>query len=505
MSGESYRIQSHLTTAVPSHGPTQIGSLMETTIRTRCNILWIYIAVYPALWLAGCASDPSGSTNATGSAGASTNNRGTSAAAGSVAVTAGGIANSNTVAAVSTGGIATATAVSTGGIANGATATAVSTGGIAVGATATATSTGGIAVGAGGGSVTSGGKANSATGAGGTPASAGAKANGTAGTLTTTGGRANSATGAGGTPANAGTKATNTAGTNANAGAPNPNGTLCSTFSSSPTVTGTLFAGATGISGIVASRKQPSVFWIHSDRQKILYAIDQTGVLLGKWTLTNSDRFFFVYNWEDIGIQSVTGGPDRIWVGDIGNNFVRGGGEPRESVRLMSIDEPSVDPSNVVDAVAPVIGDYAMTYPDGLHDAEAMSVDPLTGDVYVFTKEEQSPSKIFRARAPVQSGAFEYLGTLDASNLNAADFSASGKELLVRDYTQAYYWTRPAEKSWSETLLGAPNKTIRLKWTTGYYSEAVGFAADDSGFYAVSEEEDGAAPSPVEFYPRTCK
>lgn len=269
-------------------------------------------------------------------------------------------------------------------------------------------------------------------------------------------------------------------------------------------MTGTLFEGSTGISGIVASRKQPGVFFVHSDRQKILYAVDQTGKLLGSWVLTSTDRAFFVYNWEDIAIQSMPNGSDRIWVGDIGNNFVRGGGEPRTSIRLISIDEPIIDPLNSAEAKAPVIGNFELTYPDGLHDAEAMSVDPLTGDVYVFTKEEAPPSKIFRVKAPIQSGVVEEIGTLDASNLNGADFSPSGEELVVRDYVQAYYWARTAESSWSETIVAAPQKTIRFTWTDGYYSEAVAFAADASGLFVVSEQDEGVGPSPVEFYPKTC-
>ncbi len=288
---------------------------------------------------------------------------------------------------------------------------------------------------------------------------------------------------------------------------------VCATYSKNPTVTGNLFAGATGISGIVASRKQPGVLWIHGDHEKLLYAVDRSGKLLGKWEITSTSRFFFLYNWEDIDIQPMADGPDRIWIGDIGNNFAREGGagpsglegDPRTAVRLLSVDEPTVDPAQVLSGTAPIIGSFDVTYPDGLHDAEAMALDPRTSDVYIFSKENAAPSKIYRAAAPVASGPLEYVGEFAADSLNGADFSPSGRELVVRNYTQAYYWTLAEGKAWRDTLAADPyNKMFRLKWTEGYFAEAIAFAVDESGLYVVSEEQEGGAPSPVEFYSKTC-
>lgn len=269
---------------------------------------------------------------------------------------------------------------------------------------------------------------------------------------------------------------------------------------------GTLFPEANGISGIVASRDQPGVYYVHSDRQKILYAIDKTGRLLGQWELTTNSAYFYTYNWEDISVQSVDGGPDKIWVGDIGNNFVRGGGDPRTSIKILSLVEPTIDPTQVVNTKIQVVDNLEYTYPDGLHDAEGMAMDPLTGDLYVFSKEQESPSKIFRAKAPLSGGVFEQVGTMDATNLNAADFSPSGRELLVRDYMQVFYWSRPADKTWLDVLAGTPpSKKVRLQWTDGFYGEAICFSADESGFLTVSEQEEGLTGSPVEFYAKTCK
>ncbi|HEY5961412.1 MAG TPA: hypothetical protein VIV60_32865 [Polyangiaceae bacterium] len=279
---------------------------------------------------------------------------------------------------------------------------------------------------------------------------------------------------------------------------------LCATYAK-PIVTGRLFAEASGISGIVASRDQPGVMYIHSDRQKILYAIDSTGALLGQWELSNGSQFFYTYNWEDISIESVPNGPDKLWVGDIGNNYVRGGGDPRTSIKIMSISEPTVTPGQAVQGKVTLIDNLEYTYPDALHDAEGMAMDPLTGDLYVFAKEETAPAKIFRAPSPLKGGVFEEIGTVNIAWANGADFSPSGRELLVRNYSSVYYWTLPSGMTWLEALKSPPNKESRLQYTEGYYGEALAFGADAAGFYVVSEQDDGMAPSPVEYYAKTCK
>jgi hypothetical protein len=359
-----------------------------------------------------------------------------------------------------------------------------------------------------------GGTGGAQTGFGGAPANSGGIPGGTGGAQTGFGGApANSGgipggtggaqTGFGGAPANSGGTSGGVDGALGDASVELP--PPCSTFGSS-TTTGTLFSGATGMSGIVASRKQSGVLWIHSDHQKNIYAIDKTGKLLGQWELATGSKFFWIYDWEDISIQSTATGPDQIWIADMGNNAVRDdGGSPRTSIQIMSIDEPTIDSSQVIVGTVQIVGTFEFTYPDRPHDAEAMAVDPLTGDMYIFSKEETAPSKIFRAKAPLKSGELEYVADINSNWLNGADFSPSGRELLVRNYTSVFYWTRPADKTWSATLSSPPNKEIRLQMKDNYYGEAIAFSIDESGFYIVSEENKGSPPSPVEFYAKACK
>src|SRR5512145_1906622 len=464
-------------------------------------------------WLVGCAShddQPSQSKGNGGSSGtgvlpiagavqvgvASSANRGDSGGASSLSSAARANSNAGSASAPGTnsGSLATGGNLSVTYTENGGNAS-ITVGGSVVlasgGSTASANSGGNQNGGKGGAGA--GGKGSVSTGGKG-GLSLGGKAN--TGGKTSTGGRV----GAGGRPNLGGTAGAAVVPIAGSSGTAIP----CATYVTKPTVTGALFEGATGISGIVASRKQPGVFWIHSDRQKNLFAIDASGTLLGTWEITSTARFFYLYNWEDISIQSIAGGPDRIWIGDIGNNCIRPEtgceSEPRTEIRILSIDEPTVAGDAPITGTAPVIDDLKFTYPDGLHDAEGMAVEPATGDLYVISKEQESPSKIYRATAPLAGGEMNYVGSFDAKNINAADFSPSGRELVIRDYVYLYYWALPAGKTWREVFSGEltpPTKRTMLTYTENYYSEAIAFAPDESGLYVVSEEKEGSAPSPV--------
>jgi hypothetical protein len=280
------------------------------------------------------------------------------------------------------------------------------------------------------------------------------------------------------------------------AGAAGTPSAICSQFAAGEQV-GVLFDGPSETSGIVASRKQADVFWVHEDAgaASILYAMSKMGSLLGQWRI---DAGFRIYDWEDIALESMLDRADRIWVGDVGDNGVRDGEAPRASIRIARVPEPSVDRSQ-----APVMGNasaedsFTFTYPDVPYDSEAIAVDPQTGDLYVFAKVTTGPSGVFRARAPLANGVLEQVTTIDATSLNGADFSPAGDELLVRNYFQALYFARSAAATWDSALTLKP-KTVRLQAESA--AEAVAFAADGSGFFTVSE----GANTPIWFYAKTC-
>lgn len=192
------------------------------------------------------------------------------------------------------------------------------------------------------------------------------------------------------------------------------------------------------ISGLVASKSQPGVYWAHNDgADSLLLAFDEAGNQLGTWWLVNSPAT----DWEDLAWAPAdeAGGPEWLYAADTGNNTLE-----RKRVNLFRFPEPSVD--EVVSVTTPIVIDAFETleleYSDGkAHDAEAMFVDPQTGDVYVITKgnADDPKTKLFMAQAPLSVDVVETFEKLiteaDADGLKgaaiAADIDRSGEWLAV--------------------------------------------------------------------------
>ena len=265
-------------------------------------------------------------------------------------------------------------------------------------------------------------------------------------------------------------------------------------------VVGTLFAAIEEASGMVSSRRQQDVLWLHEDANNTpsLFAIRPDGSLLGEWLIDVEQR---IEDWEDIAIQPVANGPDVIWVGDIGDNEAREqdpAKPPRSFIQVMGIGEPTVDMNDIPNAKRIDTAEvFTLTYPDRPHDAEAMSIDPTTGDLYIFTKEQTAPATIFRAKSPIQSGELEAVAAIDMTWIDGADFAMGGKELIIRNYFFANYWERPGETAWIDVLQNAATRVSLEREPMG---ESIAFTADASGFYTVSE---GEAP-PIYFYEKGC-
>ena len=273
---------------------------------------------------------------------------------------------------------------------------------------------------------------------------------------------------------------------------------------------GTLFTGADEISGMVQSRYYEDVLWIHEDANQLasLYAMTKDGRWLGNWVVESDTP---IDDWEDIAIEAVEGEPAYLWLGDIGNNEVRENDPndpPRESIMIVRVREPDFEFPEEGDSVFGVVAEiesFIFTYPDEPHDAEAIALDPLTGDLYVFAKEMKAEAKVFVARAPVESEELEEVTTISMFMTTGADFSMTGDELLVRNYSEAFYWERAADEAWLDAILRDP-KSISLD-EDGSQAESICFSPDASGFYTVSERRDvdGDDPIPIVYYRKRCE
>jgi len=246
------------------------------------------------------------------------------------------------------------------------------------------------------------------------------------------------------------------------------------------------------ISGLVASRKNEGVLWVHNDSgdSARLFAMGTTGIHLGIYELDGAGAV----DWEDIALGP---GPeadtDYLFAGDIGDN-----GKNRDSVRVYRVSEPEV--SAVQAPVSVLLTDTAtieLTYPDDkAYDAETLLVDPQSRDIYIVVKVGEPNSMVFRAPAPhdpESTTELEFAGTVQFELATAGDISPSGHSIILRNYFQGSLWFRPKEAGMADAL-ATPSCPIPVVFEQ--QGEALAFAHDESGYYTVSE---GANP-PLYWY-----
>lgn len=254
-------------------------------------------------------------------------------------------------------------------------------------------------------------------------------------------------------------------------------------------------------SGIVASRKNPDVLWVHNDsgQPNQVFAVSSRGGHLGTYVLDGITN----HDWEDIAIgPGPQDGQSYLYIGDIGDNRAR-----RDLKYIHRLPEPQVEAGPAAVHHLSAIETLAFRYPDGRRDAETLLVDPLTKDLYVISKREAG-LRVYRAAYPQPTGApmtLERVATLVLEEqpttedwLVGGDIAPSGAEILLKSYRAVYYWTRAPGQTIHAALAARP---MSLPYQPEPQGEALGWKADGTGYYTVSEER-GRIPARVYFYPR---
>lgn len=249
-------------------------------------------------------------------------------------------------------------------------------------------------------------------------------------------------------------------------------------------------------SGLAASRRNPGVLWTHNDSgdSTRVFAIGMDGKNLGEFFLEGVSA----RDWEDIAVGP---GPKEetsyLYVGEIGDNSAQ-----YDTKRIYRVAEPEVDPQAVAAVqVLSNVETITFQYPDGPRDAETLMVDPLTGDIYVVSKREESV-RVYRAPYPqstTETITLEHVATLQGLTwVTAGDISGDGNSILLKDYQTVFYWRRVKGRPLAEAFT---NDTVHLPYILEPQGEAIAWSADGSGYYTVSEEPQGI-PAHLYFYPR---
>ena len=84
-------------------------------------------------------------------------------------------------------------------------------------------------------------------------------------------------------------------------------------------------------------------------------------------------------------------------------------------------------------------------YPDDAHDCEALAVDPLNGDILLFTKNHQhNESRVYTVPHGWDNPRIlEYVTTLPLMLVTGADISPSGDTLALTNYGEVWSWSKP--------------------------------------------------------------
>jgi hypothetical protein len=234
-------------------------------------------------------------------------------------------------------------------------------------------------------------------------------------------------------------------------------------------------------SGIVASRRNPGVLWIHNDSGDAsrIYAINTRAELLGVCNVQGAH----CRDWEDIALGP---GPEPnehyLYIGDIGDNR----GEHPEII-VYRVPEPRLGAAALLEpmTIGPAEA-IRLTYPDGARDAETLLLDPLTRDIYIISKRELR-SKVYRAAFPqstTQRTEMKRVATMPWGFAVAGDVSPDGGRVIVRGMFNASLWVRPAGEPVWRAFSG---KQIQLPLIDEPQGEGICFDNRGAGYFTIGE------------------
>lgn len=244
-------------------------------------------------------------------------------------------------------------------------------------------------------------------------------------------------------------------------------------------------SGLDEISGMAASYMWPGAFWVEEDsgNENKIYLVDQSGEIQGSLFLDFEDR-----DWEDMTIAP---GP----VPDVHYVYLAETGDNNKVYPVKYIyrfEEPALANINDGGFVTSTVDRIAFTFPDGIKNAEAIMVDPLTKDIYVISKEDQTV--IYVAPYPQdikKTFTLVKLAALPMPSVTSAGISPDGSEIIIKNYDRVFYWRKKSNETIRELI---KEKPVRLPYAPEQKGESFSWATDGSGYYTSSEMIDSSPP-----------
>jgi hypothetical protein len=253
-------------------------------------------------------------------------------------------------------------------------------------------------------------------------------------------------------------------------------------------------------SGLAASRVNPDVAYVHSESDvEGMVAVDTDNArVVGRYDVAIPDQ----WDWEDIATGPCPTG-SCIFAGDIGRS--NGKPNPPSTFAVYRVPEPDLAAGKTSGTLT---GDwFRFRYPDAPHNAEALMVHPVSGRIYVITKEESGVSGVYAFPTTLPAPSASTVTTLtkvatlhlptwagnpddtfDATwygQVTAAAIHPAANRFLVRTPSMVYEYRGTTGGSFDTALAATP---VALTAPTGEgQGEAIDYAPDGSAYYTLSE------------------
>lgn len=247
-------------------------------------------------------------------------------------------------------------------------------------------------------------------------------------------------------------------------------------------------------SGLVASINNPGMLWTHNDsgNDPDIFLLDEKGEIKCTVHLAGIKN----RDWEDIAVGS---GPEAnknyIYIGEIGDNDA----VYPEKI-LYRLEEPRIA-DGVTDTTLTKTDKIEFKLSDGQRDSEALIMDPVSKNFYIFSKRESrvnlyklsdtlSTTKMMTAERVVENLPFTLIV--------AADISEDGSEILAKNYDNVFYWKRLAGEFVDQAIKRTPET---LPYSPEPQGESIAFSRQGDGYYTISERKK-KIPQHLLFYKR---
>jgi hypothetical protein len=239
----------------------------------------------------------------------------------------------------------------------------------------------------------------------------------------------------------------------------------------------------TETSGVAVSRDNAGVLWAHNDSgdSARVFAMTTSGQHLGSFTVGGATAV----DWEDMAIgPGPQAGRRYLYLADIGDND-----HVRASIVVYRVPELAVSVQQPPGDGQVLAGVEALVlqYPDGAHDAEALAVDPATGDIVIVTKElsgqagvyvrpASSSTTVLSPKDPLQLG----FGTL----VTGAGVAPDGTAVVLRTYGSVLVFPRPGGATLDAAFRSSPCTGASAAEPQG---ESIAVTANGRGYVTISE------------------